>query len=127
MGTKMAPTYATLVMGFLERKLYDKFQQKYGDDEKEKFEKSLDDCFLLWRKSHNELQEFHALLNSLHTKIQFTMENSENKLPFLDVLVCKSGKGLHTDIFYKQTDTHQYLNFQSCHPKSTKLNIYLTH
>ena len=29
----------------------------------------------------------------------------------------------HTDIFYKSTDTHQYLDYRSCHPKHTKRNI----
>ena len=28
-----------------------------------------------------------------------------------------------TDIFYKKTDTHQYLHFGSCHPRHTKTNI----
>ena len=50
------------------------------------------------------------------------MEKHESKIPFLDVLVYKEGRKLHTDIFYK-TDTHQYLNFNSCHPKHTKQNI----
>ena len=45
------------------------------------------------------------------------------KLPFLDVLVYKQNNKLNTDIFYKATDTNQYLNFNSCHPKHTKTNI----
>jgi hypothetical protein len=51
------------------------------------------------------------------------MEKDEKELPFLDVLVYKEDKKLHTDIFYKSTDTHQYLNFNSCHPNHTKRNI----
>ena len=86
MGTKMAPTYATLVMGFLEQRLYNQYQNKYGNTEREKFindfKRFLDDCFLLWQKSRQELQELHDLLNNLHPKIQFTMETSENELPF---------------------------------------------
>ena len=35
----------------------------------------------------------------------------------------KERRKLHTDIFYKETDTHQYLSFNSCHPKHTKQNI----
>ena len=50
------------------------------------------------------------------------MEKNNEKLPLLDILLCKEGKELHTDIFYKETDTHQYLNFNSCHPKRTKYN-----
>ena len=33
------------------------------------------------------------------------MEKHESKIPFLDVLVYKEGRKLHTDIFYKKTDT----------------------
>lgn len=51
------------------------------------------------------------------------MELNRHKLPFLDVLVLKEDKQLHTDIFYKTTDTHQYLDYRSCHPKHTKRNI----
>ncbi len=32
MGTKMAPTYATLIMGFLELKLYQKIEQEYNHE-----------------------------------------------------------------------------------------------
>ena len=37
MGTKVAPTYATLVMGFLEIKLYRQIEEKYGIDIKRQF------------------------------------------------------------------------------------------
>ena len=30
---------------------------------------------------------------------------------------------LSTDIYYKPTDTHQCLNFKSCHPRHVKNNI----
>ena len=30
---------------------------------------------------------------------------------------------IKTDIFYKVTDTHQYLHFKSCHPRHCKLNV----
>ena len=77
MGTKMAPTYATLVMGFLEKILYRNIEEKYDSTEQEKFIKGfkrfLDDCFLLWCKSPLELEEVHEMLNSLHLKIKFIM------------------------------------------------------
>ena len=51
------------------------------------------------------------------------MEQSTDNLPFLDILLYKEGNKLYTDIYYKGTDTHQYLDFRSCHPKHTKYNI----
>ena len=118
MGTKMPPTYATLTMGFIETQLYERFKEKYGQDEKENFVKLfkrfLDDCFLPWQKT--ELEELHKMLNSLHPKIQFTM----------DILLYKNAERLESDIHYKQTDTHQYLDYHSCHPGHTKSNIPYT-
>ena len=64
MGTKMAPTYATLTMGFIETQLYERFKEKYGQDEKENFMKLfkrfLDDCFLPWEKTEAELEELNS-------------------------------------------------------------------
>ncbi|CAH3037813.1 unnamed protein product [Porites lobata] len=67
MGTKMAPSYATLVLGYLENELY--------------------------------------------------------KLPFLDVMIRKDKTHLTTDIYYKPTDSSQYLPYTSSHPRHTKNNI----
>ena len=61
------------------------------------------------------------MLNNLHENI--TIESNHEKLPFIDVLLYKQGNSLKTDVFYKETDTNQYLNFNSCHPKHTKINV----
>ena len=105
MGTKMAPTYATLVLGYLEKKLYLKFETQFGTEDKEEFvqafKRYLDDCFAIWNKSEEDLKKLHAMLNSLHESIKFTVEYDNVKLPFLDVLVYKQNNKLNTDIFYK--------------------------
>ena len=93
MGTKISPTYATLFMGYLEKRLYRKFEEKHDSTERKKFIKDikrfLDDCFIFWWKSRRELEELHEMLNSLHPKIKFTMETNEQELPFLDTLLRK--------------------------------------
>jgi tetrahydromethanopterin S-methyltransferase subunit G len=95
------------------------FKEKYGQDEKENFVKLfkrfLDDYFLPWQKTEAELKELHKMLNSLHPKIQFTMEYDHKKLPFLDILLYKNAERLESDIHYKQLDTHLYLDYHSCH------------
>ena len=62
MGTKMAPTYATLVMGYLERKLYDKFENHYDIEQQERFinnfKRFLDDCFLFWKNPARNLTSY---------------------------------------------------------------------
>lgn len=126
MGTKVAPTYATLVLGYLEETLYSKMKDKYGSSFsefiKENFKRFLDDCFIIWNKN-TSLAEFHDELNSLHSSITFTFESSDEELPFLDVLVKLDNGRISTDIYSKPTDTKSYLEFNSCHPRHTKLNI----
>ena len=94
MGTKFAPIYANSVMGYLEQKLYQRVEENYGTDFRRYLEDAwkryLDDCFLIWTKSVNTLDEFSALLNNLHPTLKFTREMSNTKLPFLDIMVIKS-------------------------------------
>ena len=127
MGTKFAPTYATLVLAYLEEKLYSKSEDIFGKEFakylKEYWKRFLDDCFIFWKRSKDDLEIFHNLLNNLHPDLKFTIESSEEKLPFLDILIKKENTKVHTDIYYKPTDTKQYLNYKSCHPKHTKNSI----
>ena len=51
------------------------------------------------------------------------METSESQLPFLDILLLKKGTSIITDIYYKQTDTKQYLHFKSSHERHVKTNL----
>lgn len=121
MGTKIAPTYANLVMGYLEQQMYRQisvqFDQNFCDYVIQFWKRYLDDCIIFWSRSEKDLYKFKDLINSLHPSIKFTMETSDTQLPFLDILILKSGR------HYKSTDTHQYLNCHSCHPSHTKRKI----
>ena len=70
MGTKFAPIYATLVLGYLEETLYRKVEDVFDLNFKSYFEKNfkriLDDCFILFRKSDEDLTKLHELINTLH-------------------------------------------------------------
>ena len=120
----MAPTYANLTMGYLEVLLYDKLSTHYDEGTTkyiiDNFKRYLDDVFILWQLSHDDKEKFHEILNRLHPDIKFTCERNGNKIPLLDILVTKIGNKINTGIYYKPTDTHLYLPFNSCHPRSTK-------
>lgn len=121
MGTKVAPTYATLVLGFLEWKLYKNLKNQFSVEFKtfiqQSWKRFLDDCFIIWTKTKDELNKFYNILNNLNNHLKFTMDCSEQKLPFLDVMIIKREDMIITDIYYKPTDTKQYLVYDSCHPK----------
>lgn len=62
-------------------------------------------------------------MNTLNPNTQFTMEYRDTSVPFFDVKVIKHEINILTDIFYKPTETQQYLNFKSCHPTHNKRSI----
>ena len=127
MGTKFAPVYATLSIGHLEVKLYEKVTEVFGNEFGKYFitswKRFLDDCFIPWTKSVRDLETLHNFLNNLHIDINFTLQFSSTEQPFLDVLVKNRDGKIETDIYYKDTDSKQYLLFYSCHPRHTKINI----
>ena len=59
----------------------------------------------------------------MHPDIKFTVEKHKEEINFLDVKVIKRDQKIITDVHYKITDTHQYLHFDSCHPRHTKRTI----
>ena len=66
-------------------------------------------------------------LNAQHPRMQFTMESeTDNKLPFLDVLVQRENNTLTTSVYRKPTHTDQYIHYSSCHPIQVKRGVIAT-
>jgi hypothetical protein len=84
------------------------------------WKRCLDDCFIIWKETNLPLEAFCAFLNDLDPDINFTIEESQHKISFLNILITHHGDKLSTDIYYKPTDTYQYLHVASCHPRHTK-------
>ena len=86
MGTKVAPTYASLVLGFLEEKLYHILQEdkdrSFALYIENNWKRYLDDCFMFWEKSEEDLIYFDNLLNSLHSDITFKLQQSTDECHF---------------------------------------------
>ena len=145
-GTKAAPTYATIFMANLEKKLLGEWKGVAP----EVWKRYLDDILALWTGSKEELIEFLRFINNFHNTIKFTAEfrtrdsqvkvghkNGElfvKELPlnnltprsvdFLDTTISINSEGkLVTDLFKKSSDRVTYLQPSSCHPGHICKNI----
>ena len=120
MGTKMALTYATLTLAFLEESLYEIIGKKYNGNIQKEFtnwwKRYLDDSFIVWNCTQRNINDLRNTLQNLHPKIKSTMEYSFKELPFLDILIKNENGEIITDIYHKPTDTQRYLHFNSNHP-----------
>ena len=138
MGTKCAPPYACLTIRYQEEtKLFTQELPKYFSNEeplliKEFFKRYMDDGFIFWRK-HLDFNSFSICLNNLHPAIKYTfekakviVENSEycQVINFLYVsVILHSDRTIETDIYYKDTNAHDYLPYDSAHPDHSKDNV----
>ena len=72
------------------------------------------------------LDEKLLRLNEVNPKIQFTVENeNERKIPFLDTLLMRSGSGLKFLVYRKPTNKQDYVHFWSGHSERVKSGIVI--
>ena len=98
------------------------------------FKRFIDGGFALWPKNTN-IHVFRKLLNELYTSLKFTVTKGKNSrkqnfdtlvqvLNFLDISIILHQNGrLGTDIFYKETNSYDYLNYFSHHPENIPYNL----
>ena len=141
MGPDFAPPYACLSVGYLEEtKLFDSLNQVLNDDDYRRLiqhlKRYMDDGFVPLPKTISA-DNFLQILNDLHPSINFTLEkasvetNCGNEslqcVNFLDVkVILDSANMISTDIYYKSTNSHDYLHYDSFHPSHTLQNIPFT-
>ena len=83
----------------------------------------IDDIFLLWTGTPEDLNVFFDHIHSFQPTIKFTIASSTDQLPFLDILISLKDGFLKTDIHTKPTDSHAYFPNSSCHPRHVVKNI----
>ena len=130
MGSNVSVIFAILFMAYLETHIYHNVRQMYPQDYAEYLIKAwkrfIDDCFLIWNKKF-DFTPFFYMVNNLDPSITFTKEEDNKALPFLDIMIIKNHDNtIATDIFYKPTNSHRYLDFCSCHRHHTKVLTFLS-
>ena len=122
MGAVFAPTYATLVMGYIEISFYKEIDKNYGAKIKNMVEENwmryLDDCFFIIEENIFIPRDLLEILNNLDNDIKFTMETNTEKLAFLDVMVNIENDKIWMDTYSKP------LNDMSLVPSKTYLEKY---
>lgn len=117
-GTRFAPPYAILALAKFEEDAINNYTLKPWV-----WWRYIDDIFMIWEHGDQSLKEFINYLNNIHPTLKFTYKSSSSRTEFLDVDVIRKDNGLETDLFVKETDTHQYLHSTSCHTFHTKSGI----
>ena len=117
-GTKFAQGFANIFIRALEKRLLDSSEITPWI-----WWRFLDDIFVIWLHSYEELEMFLARLNRFHENVKFTWEIAYDRIAFLDVTVVLTMGEFSTDVYCKPTDAHQYLNFRSCPPPHVKRGI----
>ena len=122
MGTPMAPSYANIYMGRIEKEILAEYERKTGL-RPTVWLRFLDDIFMVWPHGSEKLQDFIEFMQqfgeskNMRTNLKFTFETGSS-VPFLDTMVSIDGRRLKTTLFSKPTDAHLYLRSDSCHPPS---------
>ena len=115
----MAPSYANLFLAKFETDAL-----MHAPHQPHTWWRFIDDIFMIWTHTENDLHNFISYLNNLHPTIKFTSSHSSTSISFLDVQVSLNQFGVvETDLYTKPTDKHQYLLHSSCHPFHTKRAI----
>jgi hypothetical protein len=116
MGTRVAPSYANLFMADFEETHVFTYQSQpllYG--------RFIDDIFLIWTHTREELDNFITFLNSRLPAIKFTADISDTQVSFLDTFVKVAPQGdIITDLYSKP---HNYLLCSSAHPRNIARRI----
>ena len=84
----------------------------------------MDDIFILWKGTLDDLKIVVDQLNTLHPTIKFDVKYSLTSIEFLDTRIYKSTDGkLQTTLYTKPTDRQSYLHSKSYHPNTCKRSI----
>ena len=129
MGTKFAVVGSNLVVAFEEIKMFalipQLYQQDFVDFLIHNYFRFLDNIF------HKRLENFdteplHNMINNLDPDLKFIFENLSKSLNLLDMNLQIVEYNLVFNIYYKPTNSFNYLTYTSCYPPHTKNNISLS-
>ncbi|OCT72218.1 hypothetical protein XELAEV_18035190mg [Xenopus laevis] len=119
MGTRFAPSYANLFMGYWEKhQVHPSMNQNMGLIAWKRY---IDDCIFIWQGLEEDLTRF--LLNINDFNIQLTSNIGKERVNFLDLVISVDGNKLiikNPRILYKKPQTLKQILVPSCIPIENK-------
>ena len=120
MGSPLGPTLANIFMSVLEKGYLNNCPSEFKPV---LYRRYVDDTFCLFR-NRDHVYSFLEYINRQHPNIKFTYElETDNALPFLDVLVNNDKDVFSTSLYRKKTFTGLYTDFSSLSPTKYKINL----
>ena len=120
-GAPNSCSYADLAVFDIDKNVLQAKRNTY--QEIRYFGRYRDDCLALWTGSLKKLELFLMFLNSLDSNLQFTIEIGGSELCFLDLKLTLTDNKIQTTVYSKPTDSHLYLQADSCHHLPSILGI----
>lgn len=116
MGATFSPSVANIYMSTIVKKFLPTQNTKPLI-----FTRYIDDIFMIWNGTVEDLSTFIANLNSVYPNLKFTHKHSDLSINFLDITIYK-GNGfpitnrLDIKTYQKVLNLYQYLHFTFNHP-----------
>ena len=121
MGNPLSPVLSDIYMHFFETKLFSLISLPF-------YVRYVDDCFVLLDPKLQTPDYILSIMNSIDPSIQFTYETeTDNRLPFLDVLVSRNGSTFETSVYRKPFAVSLPPHFNSSHPPKQKFAAFNTY
>ncbi|XP_078543346.1 uncharacterized protein LOC144828767 [Lissotriton helveticus] len=116
MGSRFAPAYAGLFMGWFEREhAWGRHAAKWIDYVIF-WGRYIDDVIMIWDGPAPELMSYFDFLNDNPFNVQFTMEHDQQSINFLDVTFFIQDNTVHSRTHRKATSCNSTLHHNSSHP-----------
>ena len=127
MSTVFAPIYSNLRIGYHEIQVYFIFKNTYKLVVNKFFEDNwfrfFDDREILLNTKLIKSNDLLTILNQVNPNLQVAMKRITTNLPFLNIMINKTGTKIWMHIYNKPTDSKRYVSFTSNHQQSYLRNI----
>ncbi|CAF3577975.1 unnamed protein product [Rotaria socialis] len=120
MGSSFTLTLANIFMWKWQKELV-----RRQDITGEFYGRYIDDIFMAWNRSENDLKNLLNDANTWHPNIKLEYKISKS-LPFLDVVLTNNNGMLSTSVYHKPAAEPYVVSFISDHPRHTFVNVIQT-